>query len=87
MPTYEYLCEGCGAAVERRQGMMDPPLTVCPHCGGPLKRLISGGGGFIVKGSAGRHPDRSGACSFADAGTTCCGRPDPCEHPGCGARR
>lgn len=31
--------------------MTDAPITECPRCGGKLKRLITGGGGFILKGS------------------------------------
>lgn len=31
--------------------MSDDPITVCPKCGGETHRLISGGTGFIFKGS------------------------------------
>lgn len=49
MPTYEYQCGKCGE-FEKEQRMSDRPLAVCPTCGGPVKRLVGGGGGFIRKG-------------------------------------
>ncbi len=51
MPTYQYICEQCGHQLEKFQNMTDAPITECPKCGGKLKRLITGGGGFILKGS------------------------------------
>lgn len=48
MPTYEYQaepsdrgCEHCRTPFEVRQAMNDAPLTACPSCGGPVRRLIS----------------------------------------------
>ena len=40
MPLYEYQCEHDGR-FERIQKFSDPPLTVCPKCGGPVQRLLS----------------------------------------------
>jgi len=51
MPTYEYACETCGKNFEVTQKMSDPALTECIHCGGKVRRLISGGSGIIFKGS------------------------------------
>lgn len=59
MPTYQYHCTKCEHEFEKVQSMNDKPLTVCPKelCGmkkwgkGPLKKLISAGGGLIFKGS------------------------------------
>ena len=50
MPTYVYLCSSCGT-FELFQGMKDSALEKCPKCGSPVKRQISGGAGFIFKGS------------------------------------
>ncbi len=50
MPTYEYKCESCEIEFERFQKMSDDPLTVCPECGGTVRRLISTGGGLVFKG-------------------------------------
>ena len=41
MPLYEYQCKSCHTLTERIQKFSDPPLTVCPHCGGELEQLLS----------------------------------------------
>ncbi len=41
MPLYEYQCKKCHSLTERIQKFSDPPLAVCPHCGGELEQLIS----------------------------------------------
>jgi putative FmdB family regulatory protein len=41
MPIYEYECESCRKRTEKIQKMSDPLLKKCPHCGGPLRKLIS----------------------------------------------
>jgi putative FmdB family regulatory protein len=83
MPTYEYECSGCGRRLERRQTMTEPPLTECPECQGRLRRVISGGSGFIIK-SGGGSDRRERDCSLERTGTTCCGRDARCGKPRCG---
>lgn len=51
MPTYEYQCKKCAHQFEVFQQITEKPLKNCPECQGPVKRLISTGGGFIFKGS------------------------------------
>jgi putative FmdB family regulatory protein len=51
MPTYQYKCHACGHAFEKFQAMTDKPLKKCPVCGSGVERLISGGAGFLFKGS------------------------------------
>lgn len=51
MPTYEYVCESCAHEFERFQSISAEPVKVCPECGGPTRRLIGAGAGFIFKGS------------------------------------
>jgi putative FmdB family regulatory protein len=51
MPTYEYRCTDCGHEFEEFQLMTEPPLDKCPECGGRAERVISGGAGFLFKGS------------------------------------
>jgi putative FmdB family regulatory protein len=41
MPLYEYACEKCGERVEIIQKLSDPPYSICPSCGGDMKKLIS----------------------------------------------
>jgi putative FmdB family regulatory protein len=84
MPTYEYECRGCGAAFERRQTMSDAPLRQCPECGGEVRRLVTGGAGFIIKSG---RPSGGGRrdCSLERTGETCCGKGEPCGTPRCGS--
>jgi putative FmdB family regulatory protein len=55
MPLYEYECEAeNGRRFEVIAKFSDPVLTVCPTCGGPVRRLISSpaiqfkGSGFYI---------------------------------------
>lgn len=48
MPIYEYQvkdghkgCAKCSKPFEVMQALSEPPLQYCPHCGSPLKKLIS----------------------------------------------
>jgi putative FmdB family regulatory protein len=50
MPTYEYKCKECEHSFEAFQSMRDDPLSICPECGGPVRRVLSGGAGVIFKG-------------------------------------
>ena len=51
MPTYQYVCNDCGHEFEEFQSMTEDPLTDCPKCEGTIQRVISGGAGFLFKGS------------------------------------
>jgi len=51
MPTYEYRCTECEHEFEELQRITADPLKECPKCQGAVKRLISGGGGILFKGS------------------------------------
>ena len=52
MPTYDYVCDGCGHAFELFQSMTDPVKKTCPECGKKkLRRLIGAGGAIVFKGS------------------------------------
>lgn len=50
MPTYRYRCKECGHEFEARQRMSDDPLSKCPVCGGPVRRVV-GSVGIVFKGS------------------------------------
>lgn len=85
MPTYEYECKACSKRFERRQAITEAPLTKCPECAGEVRRLISGGSGFILKGAGqGRSEKRENGCSLETFGKTCCGREERCGKPPCG---
>ena len=52
MPTYDYVCDGCGHAFELFQSMTDSVKKTCPQCGKKkLRRLIGAGGAIMFKGS------------------------------------
>jgi len=51
MPTYDYQCKACSAEWEEDQKITEDPVTVCPKCkAAAAKRLISGIGGFELRG-------------------------------------
>jgi len=50
MPTYEYACKDCAEHVEVVQSFKDEPLTECPACGGPLRKVFAPVG-IVLKGS------------------------------------
>ncbi len=81
MPLYEYVCEECGNKSEVRHSIHNAPVIVCPVCSGKLRRIISGGNGFIMKGQAGSETLQP-RCGRKQ---TCCGSETPCESPACGS--
>ncbi|MBB2892663.1 FmdB family zinc ribbon protein [Flexivirga oryzae] len=50
MPTYAYACKDCGHAFDVQQSFSDDALTVCPECGGVLRKQF-GAVGVVFKGS------------------------------------
>ena len=50
MPLYVYECTECKNRFEIRQRMSDDPITVCPNCGGRVRRVLQPVG-IIFKGS------------------------------------
>jgi putative FmdB family regulatory protein len=66
MPLYEYECTQCKRHTEKIQKFSDPEITACPHCGGPLERVISApaisfkGGGWYADGYGNAKPASSG---------------------------
>lgn len=72
MPTYEYICTGCGHEWEVFQSMKDRPVRKCPKCRKlKAKRQISLGGGFILKGGgwyADLYSSTSGKASTKSSG-------------------
>ncbi len=50
MPTYAYRCPSCGHEFDEFQKMSDPPRARCPACDAWGERVITGGGGFLLKG-------------------------------------
>jgi len=51
MPTYDYRCRKCGHQFEVFHGIHDRSVQKCPRCGGRARKVPSGGGGLIFRGS------------------------------------
>jgi putative FmdB family regulatory protein len=52
MPTYEYLCDGCGHRFDEFQSFKDEALRMCPECEqDKLRRLFGTGSAILFKGS------------------------------------
>ena len=67
MPTYQYTCTECGEPLETVQKFSDQPLTVCPACGGRLRKVFSPVG-IVFKGSGFYRTDsRKSATAAAPA--------------------
>lgn len=60
MPTYEYACKSCGEHLEIVQSFKDDPLTTCPSCDGPLRKVF-GAIGIAFKGSGFYKTDNRGS--------------------------
>lgn len=62
MPTYQYICRDCDHEFEAVQSMRDDPLTVCPSCGGTLRKVYAPpaisfkGSGFYATDHGRRKP-------------------------------
>jgi putative FmdB family regulatory protein len=50
VPTYQYACTDCAERLEVVQKFTDDPMTVCPSCGGKLRKVFSPVG-IVFKGS------------------------------------
>ncbi len=62
MPLYHYRCSNCGVEMEIQQRITEPALTDCPNCEtNGLKRVISLGGGFVLKGTGFYNTDYKNA--------------------------
>lgn len=80
MPLYEYQCQECAETIEVVQRFSDEPQTICPSCGGALRKLISSpairfkGSGFYLtdygKGTAGPASRGAGGNGGSDSSST-----------------
>lgn len=63
MPTYQYACTECDHRFDAVQAFSDPSLSVCPECGGKLRKVFSSVG-IVFKGSGFYRTDsRAGAAT------------------------
>jgi len=71
MPTYEYLCRGCGHRFEQYQTITAQPVKECPECGAAVERLLGAGAAILSKASS------SPSLPCGSQGP-CCGQDSPC---------
>ena len=81
MPTYSYRCTECGHAFDIHQAFTDDALTVCPTCGGVLRKVFSpvgvtfSGSGFYrtdsraASGGSGSGSSGSGSSGSGKSGS------------------
>lgn len=63
MPVYVYETQGGKPRrFELKQGMNDAPLTHDPETGEPVRRVISGGYGYMEKAKPGVMPSGGHSC-------------------------
>jgi len=78
LPLYEYQCKKCHSLTERIQKFSDPPLAICPTCGGELEQTISapavqfkGSGWYVTDyakgGSKGKNKEGNGAAAASSS--------------------
>ena len=76
MPTYSYRCTECDNAFDIVQAFTDDTLTVCPNCGGPLRKLFNtvgvtfNGSGFYRTDSRAGENKKADAAAHASSGST-----------------
>jgi len=87
MPVYEYECNGCQKVFEVQQRIADAPVSVCPDCGGTVRKLISmssfqlKGGGWYTDGYSSGGNGKSGSpCADSGAASSCPGAGGSCCH-------
>ena len=66
MPTYQYACTECDHRFDAVQSFSDPSLTVCPECGGKLRKVFSSVG-IVFKGSGFYRTDSRSSAGSAVA--------------------
>ncbi len=71
MPTYEYHCDTCAKNFDVVQSFHDEPLSVCPTCGSPVRKVF-GNVGIVFKGSGFYKTDSrtSGSAKKPEGGDT-----------------
>lgn len=74
MPTYSYRCTECDNAFDIHQAFTDDTLTVCPVCGGKLRKVFSpvgvtfsGSGFYRTDSRATPSSDSSGSGSSSES--------------------
>jgi putative FmdB family regulatory protein len=83
MPVYEYECKDCNKVFEVNQKIADEPLSNCPDCQSPVRKLVSmssfqlKGGGWYADGYASKSssPQPEKPAAPCQTGSACAGCP------------
>jgi putative FmdB family regulatory protein len=67
LPTYSYKCTECGTAFDIQQAFTDDSLTVCPNCGGKLRKVFTAVG--VTFNGSGFYRNDSRAASKSSEGS------------------
>jgi putative FmdB family regulatory protein len=73
LPTYSYKCTECGTAFDIQQAFTEDSLTVCPNCGGKLRKVFTAigvtfnGSGFYRNDSRSSQKSTDGAGAKSDS--------------------
>ena len=81
MPTYQYRCAACQNRFDAFQRFADDPLTECPSCAGPVRRVIQPVG-VVFKGSGWYINDsrkKSDSDSSSEPGAKKADKPDKAD--------
>lgn len=77
MPTYAYACKQCGHRFDAVQSFSEPALTVCPECGGALRKeygsigvTFNGSGFYRTDSRAGGASGDKGSSDAASSGSS-----------------
>lgn len=87
MPTYAYACTSCGHRFDAVQSFADASLTVCPECGGTLRKqygsigVTFNGSGFYRTDSRAKTGGSSDASTSSKKEPTTTSAPAPTSSP------
>lgn len=87
MPTYSYRCTECDNAFDIHQAFTEDSLTVCPVCGGVLRKVFSpvgvtfSGSGFYRTDSRAKPAGEKSAASTSSTPAAAPAAPSPSASP------
>ena len=88
MPTYAYACTACGHQFDAVQSFSDDALTVCPECGGALRKqygsigvTFNGSGFYRTDSRAGGTVGKKDAAGGASAPSPTSSKPEAKSSP------
>ena len=87
MPTYAYACTSCGHQFDAVQSFSDDALTLCPECGGGLRKqygsigVTFNGSGFYRTDSRSGGGEKSSSSASSKTESSTSAKPAPAAAP------